>query len=214
MSLIGSIGHSLFSLFQSVGGGSGQTAQSTLASAAQTAANTTGTTSTTATTGTQGVQGSGHHHHHHHGGESSQAGGADSSQNGGIFGQIQSAVLSALQTSAQNSPAGGTPSDVDQTVQTAIENVLTGKGISEPAGSNASGETNAAGQPDSDGTGGGTSFIQTLEQYGVSPEQFRKDFMSAIQNLYGSGQSATGGSTASNLTAMAIPPGSLLDETA
>jgi hypothetical protein len=216
MSLIGSIGHNLFHLFQTVGGGSANN-NTQITGAQPTGSQPAGaTSSTSATTAADILQGAGHHHHHRHGGGSSETSGAGgSSQSGGIFGQIQSAVLNALQSAQASSQNGGAPTDPDLAVQTAIASVLTGKGISNAPGTDpdGDGDTDAPGQTDSDGQTSGKNFIQTLEQYGITPERFRQDFLTAIKNLYG-GQEGAAGSTASNLTAQSIPPGSLVDETA
>jgi hypothetical protein len=202
MSLIGSIGQSLFHLFQSVGGNQPTNSQTTPTTGSSSLSSTTSSIESTLS---QAIQGSGHHHHHHHGGGSSEANGSDSAgQSSGIFGQIESAVVSALQSSSAAQSTTG-PTDLDQVVQSAITSVLTGKA---PSTSNPT-DAGATDQADSDGQTTGASFIQTLEKYGISAEQFRKDFLTAIQGLNGA-QSGSAATTASQ----AIPPGSLLDEIA
>jgi hypothetical protein len=136
-----------------------------------------------ASAATQAVQGG----HHHHGG-----GG------GKLFQQIQQSVLSALQAQSQ------TPGNVsaNQTVQSAIGQILQSRFSSTPGSSPSS--TNTPEDPgDSDVDSGSVQqFFQQLQTYGVTPEQFRQDFMNAMQS---SGTAGPGGQTA------AIPTGLLVN---
>jgi hypothetical protein len=143
-------------------------------------------------------------HHHHHGG-------------GGFFKKIESAVTSAL----QNSKTDGS-TDINQTIKDAIAQALKdGNGTSLPTGTTGTPSTNdpdgdgdvdAAGQPDSDGTAGTSAasngksaFFQTLQQYGIDPQQFRQDLMAAMQSANGGNGSGIG---------QELPTGMVVDTTA
>jgi len=128
-----------------------------------------------------GTEGGVQHHHGHH----------DSGQ----FQQIQSAVTNALE-SATGSTTGTT--DPNTIVQNAIAQIL---------GQTATGSTTAAtDQPGADGTSStGSNFMQTLQEHGIDPEQFRQDFMAAFQSLGSSQNSSTPSQT--------IPPGSIVNTT-
>jgi len=135
-----------------------------------------------ASAATQAVQGG----HHHHGG-----GG------GKLFQKIQQSVLSALQAQTQ------TPGNVsaNQTVQSAIGQILQAR-FNSAAGSNASSSTTEEpGDTDVDSTSV-QQFFQQLQSYGITPEQFRQDFLGAMQQS---------GQTASNGQAAAIPTGLLVN---
>jgi hypothetical protein len=122
-------------------------------------------------TGTQAVHGGGHHH-----------GG------GKLFQQIQQSVLSALQSQSQ------TPSTVssNQTVQSAIGQVLQGR-FSSANGATSETANSEPGDTDVD-SNSVQQFFQKLQGYGVSPEQFRGDFLNAMQQQ--GGQAGAGGQTA------------------
>ena len=127
-----------------------------------------------------GTEGGVQHHHGHH----------DSGQ----FQQIQSAVTNALE-SATGSTTGTT--DPNTIVQNAIAQIL---------GQSAGGSTTATtNQTDADGTTPGSNFMQTLQEHGIDPEQFRQDFMAAFQSLGNSQNSSTPSQT--------IPPGSIVNTT-
>lgn len=146
-----------------------------------------------------------HKHRHHH--TKSEDSGGDS---GGLLEQLARAVTNAMQDSSStpsNSSGNGDSSsgssdddDSNETLQTAIANALsdeatglTGRhGIKGPNGT-----------INPDGTSSnGNSFLQTLQRHGVTPEQFRQDFLNAAQSI------ANGQDVASN----ALPPGSLLNK--
>jgi hypothetical protein len=139
-----------------------------------------------ASAATQAVQGG----HHHHGG----GGGG-----GKLFQKIQQSVLTALQSQAQ------TPGNVsaNQTVQSAIGQILQAR-FNSAAGGAASSTASTDEEPgdtDVDSTSV-QQFFQQLQSYGVTPEQFRQDFLSAMQQS---------GQTASNGQAAAIPTGLLVN---
>ena len=153
------------------------------------AAQSNGQTANTAST--QGVQGA--HHHHHHGG-GGQGG-------NGLFQQIQSAVTSALQS---NQP-GSSSSDPNQVITQAIAQVLQG-GTNPTSGTAAAGGTApAAGAVNGAGSGGNNSqaFFQSLQALGVTPEQFRSDFLAALKQVQ-SGQTNSNSAVASPLTGLAV----------
>jgi hypothetical protein len=119
--------------------------------------------------------------------------------------KISSAVTSALEE-AQSS---GSDSDPNQTIQNAIAQLLSGNsgntqasnGTTSAASQSASSSGNATGE--TNGTSP-QSFLQTLQSYGVDPQQFRQDFLAALQ-------SANGGQTGTNSMWQALPAGSLVD---
>jgi hypothetical protein len=158
-----------------------QTAGSALANAGS--AVTTGANAV-ASAATQAVQGG----HHHHGG-----GG------GKLFQKIQQSVLTALQSQTQ------TPGNVsaNQTVQSAIGQILQARFNSAAGGaaSSTASTNEEPGDTDVDSTSV-QQFFQQLQSYGVTPEQFRQDFLSAMQQS---------GQTASNGQAAAIPTGLLVN---
>lgn len=184
-----STGQSLATFFQSV---SVQASSSTATASA----------TTTSTTG-QSVQAAGGHHHHPDG-------------NGGkMFQALQSAVTSALQ-SAQSS--GST--DPNTTIENAISQFFKSHGGAPPAsGSNqAQGSQppsgNADGDQDSSTSAQGSStdaaksaFFATLQQYGVSSDQFRQDFLAAIKD-------AQNGTVNSGTALQSVPSGTVVDTTA
>jgi len=98
---------------------------------------------------------------------------------GDLFQQIQQAVTSALQ-----SIQSGSSSNPNQIIEQAIAQALQGT-------NGASGATGAStdSDGDNDNSGGGAasslsgaqSFFQTLQENGIDPQQFRSDFLSAIQ---------------------------------
>jgi hypothetical protein len=89
---------------------------------------------------------------------------------------IQNAVTSALQ-SAKESGSSANPNTV---VQTAIEQILSGTNNGTPS----TGTTTTA-TPGTDTTPSTTTqstFAQTLQSYGVDPQQFNSDFLAAIKD--------------------------------
>jgi parvulin-like peptidyl-prolyl isomerase len=139
---------------------------------------------------TQSVHGG---HHHHHGG-----GGGGGGQ---LFQKIQQSVLSALQAQSQNQTPGSV--SANQTVQSAIGQVLQARFSSAngPTATTPPQESDENGDTDVDSTSV-QQFFQQLQSYGVTPEQFRQDFRSAMQQT---GQS----SNPSQITA--IPLGLLVN---
>jgi hypothetical protein len=141
------------------------------------------------------VQGA--HHHHHHGGQ------------GGESSKIASAVTDALQ-SAQ---ASGNTYDPNKLIEGAIAKVFQDKGATP---SSATGGQKASGSdPDGDGdihsagkAGDGNpaqqAFFQTLQSFGVDPQQFHADFLSAVKD-------AQGGQVDPSTVLKNLPPGSQVD---
>lgn len=176
--------------------------QSITGTSPTTASQTAGSTSATTTTTPQPVQG---HHHHHHGG-----------QQNSLFNQIASGVTNALQ-------GAGPSTDPNTTIQNAIEKVLKSLQSSSSTGATSTTSSSSASDPDGDGdpTTGATgpngkskqsAFLQALQSAGVTPQQFRQDFLNAIQNVNGNGQSGTSQSPI-NISQF-LPPGSILDAAA
>jgi hypothetical protein len=138
------------------------------------------------------VQGT-EHHHHHGGGK------------GGSFDKIASAVTSALQS---NGSSGSTITDPNQIIQNAIAQVLGGNGSSSTCGTS---EGTAPSVEGTNTTGGTSSSAQSplqeaLQKAGVDPQQFRQDFLPALQSI-------NGGQADANTVARTVPPGSVVDTT-
>jgi hypothetical protein len=111
---------------------------------------------------------------------------AASGGHGAMIAKIESAVTQALQASQSNASA-----DPNQVIQNAITQVLNG--------------TNATPAPaGADDNSVQATFAETLKQFGVDPQQFRQDLLSALQHVKGS---ATGTGTTSQF----FPTGSLLN---
>jgi len=192
MSSISSLGGNVQGIFQFI---------QSLSGTSQTPSTSATTSTSTATdptqSATQAVSG-GHHHHHGHSGS-------------GVFKQIQDAVTNALQT-AQSS--GGSSSDPNQIVESAIAQVLK----SNSAATTATGSTNAATTAQTSSTDsnadaateatGGTSslasFFQALQTAGVNPQQFQQDFLNAVKD-------AQGGQVNASTAFQSIPIGSTID---
>jgi len=123
---------------------------------------------------------------------STQALGALQSNGGlsdGVMKQVEQAVTSALQSSKPTD-------DPHQVVRNAILLVLKKNRNSPQQDSN-----NTADTTDADGTQ--RTFNQTLQAYGISPQQFRAQLLSAVHQL-GSGQQ----------NVSSFPPGIVLDTAA
>jgi hypothetical protein len=157
---------------------------------------TTDASSATDASAAQQVQG-GRHHHHGGGG-------------GAFFSKIQSAVSNALQQ-AQS----GDATDPNQAIQNAIESVLKGGGdptngastdgstsLTDPSATDPSATTAASSDPQQSQS----AFFQTLQQFGVDPQQFHQDFLSALQN-------AQNGNADPSSVFQSFPPGSAIDTT-
>lgn len=134
-------------------------------------------------------------HHRRHGGISKQ------------FQQIQDAVTSAL----RSVQSGGGTTDANKVIEDAIAKVFkqqAGSGSSSGSSANtqqADSETDATGATDTDSTSPQQAFFKTLQSLGVSPRQFRNDFLSAIQDAQQTGNIDV--STALK----ALPKGTTLD---
>lgn len=170
MSSVSGIGGSAQGLYQFL-----QSLSSTSSASSPTAASSSSSSTDATQTLGQALQGAAGHHRHHGGG-------------GGFMKQIQDAVGSALQ-SAQSS---GSTTDPNQIVEDAIAKVLQNNPSSTPASAQAGG----ANDPDGDGDGSsaasggassasGQTFDQLLQSFGVSAQQFRQDFLSAVKDAQG-----------------------------
>jgi hypothetical protein len=199
MSSISSVGgNSLALYFQNLSATS-----NTSASNATTA--TSPTTTTSSTDGTdlaQAIQG-GHRHHHGH---------ADAGKSE-FFQQLQTAVSGALQSAQQ----GGT--DPNQAVEDAISQIFKNNSSATSPSSATANQPASVNDPDGDGDGspaqgsgpaGKTqnstlqSFLNTLQSYGIDPQQFHQDFLAAATN-------AQNGASNTSTAFQSIPPGTLID---
>jgi hypothetical protein len=113
----------------------------------------------------------------------------------GLLKQIEQAVTNALQTSKPTD-------DPHKVIRDAITNVLK-KNAGSPSSQD---DASASDTTDADGTH--RTFDQTLQAYGVTPQQFRAQVLAAI---HAAGASPTAG-TASNISS--FPPGLVLDTAA
>jgi hypothetical protein len=136
-------------------------AQSATTSAATTSSTTT--PSSTAASIATGTPAAGHKHHHHHGGSTDLE-------------KIQDAVTNALQ-SAQ---AGGSSANPNAVIKTAIEQILAGTNNVTPPTTSTT--TATPGTTTTPSTTTQSTFAQTLQSYGVDPQQFRNDFLAALQD--------------------------------
>jgi hypothetical protein len=164
------------------------------ATAATSAANAAPTADTASNTD-QAVQGT-HHHHHGH---------------GAMFKKLEAAVTSALQAAQSNTSA-----DPNKVIQDAIEKFFKDNNIT-PRTPPADGQPGSA-PPGSDNRTGAASqsaaaddsarqtFMQMLQTLGVDAQQFRKDFLAAIQD-------AQQGQVDSSTAFKSFPPGSSVDTT-
>ena len=175
MSSISATGINLASFFQGV------TDQSATESA-QTS-QTTAAGGTDASTSSQEVEGGSGHHHHH---------------GGAMFGKIEQAVTSALQ-SAQSS---GSTEDPNQIVQDAITKVLD----QAQNGSSSTSDPDGDGSSATQASGNSQSFSQMLQAMGVDPQQFHSDFLSAVQ-------AAQGGQVDPSTAFQSFPPGTSVNTT-
>jgi hypothetical protein len=186
MSSVSGIGGNAQSLYQFIQSLSGNTATpSTSTTSATTAAGSTSAVQSIAQAAQsigQALQG-GHHHRH-----------------GGALKQIQDAVTNALQ-SAQSS---GSTSDPNKIVEDAISQVL---GNNNAAVSSAAGDTDG----DSDASGASSSpaintqtFFQKLQAFGVTPQQFQQDLLSAVKD-------AQSGTVNTSTAFQSFPVGSTLN---
>lgn len=180
-------GQGLYQFIQQLGAGSATTA-------AAPASATDATSSATATDSSQTTQatGGGHHHHGH----------------GAMFGKIESAVTSALQSAQADGD-----SDPNKVIEDAIAKVFqnsangsTGAGTQRAGGSDpdGDGDTDAPGATDIDAGSAKQAFLQTLQSLGVDPQQFHADFVAAIKD-------AQNGQVDPAAALKSFPPGSNVD---
>lgn len=184
MSSVSSVGGNAQSLYQFIQSLSGTTSsQSTGATSSATPSNSaTQTIAQAAQSIGQALQG-GHHHHH-----------------GGALKQIQDAVTNALQ-SAQSS---GSTSDPNKIVEDAISQVLGNNNAAvSPTGTDAEGDGSGGSMPTS-AAAKTQVFFQTLQSFGVSPQQFQQDLLSAVKD-------AQNGTVNSSTAFQNFPLGSALD---
>jgi hypothetical protein len=152
------IGQGLMQFLQQIAT-EGPSATTEAASSSAASAVTTLTSGTPAT-GTQATA-----HHHHHGG-------------GSKIKQIQDAVTTALQAAQ----ASGNTEDPNTIIKSAIEQVLDAANNATP--------TTSTGTSTTETTSGTAStpqsqFEQTLQSYGVNPQQFQSDFLAAVKDAQG-----------------------------
>ena len=191
MSSVSSVGQGLFQYLQGLSG----TSSSTSVSSPQVVGGTDTDGDNDGSTGSA-VQGAGHHGHGHGG-------------KGALFQKVASAVTDALQAAQSDGNSDGT----DQIIQNAISQVLGGTNGSttDPSTTAPAADPTASGaaSAQADGNSGSpaASFFQTLQGFGVTPEQFRKDFLAAVQGSKGTQANP-------QALAQAFPPGSAIDVTA
>ncbi len=112
-----------------------------------------------------------------------------------LMAKIEAAVTTALQSSQTNASA-----DPNQVIQNAISQVLTAN-----ASSTQTAATTAQ-TPTDDGSTEAT-FLQTLRQFGIDPQQFHQDLVAALQSF-------KGGATGASIASLPFPSGSLLNTSA
>lgn len=194
MSSISGTGQALYQFLQSISAEA--PAQKGTASVAPEAA----TTPATESGADQAVQGAQHHHHRGHG-------------HGALFEKLGEAILSALQSAQSN---GSSEVDPNQVIEDTITKFLQDNNITLPgrgAGvpprapdADREGDTNAGGQAQTARNPQVRAFFEALRTFGVDPQQFRKDFMTAIKN-------ARGGEVEPGTALKSFPPGSSVDTT-
>lgn len=118
-----------------------------------------------------------------------------------LIAKIEAAVTTALQSSQSNASA-----DPNQVIQNAIAQVLSGNASPTQAAASTA-QTQAAGQSPTDDDSVQATFLQTLQQFGIDPEQFRQDLFSALQNF-------KGGTAGANAASQLFPSGALLNTAA
>ena len=142
---------------------------------------------------TQGVQGAHHHHGHGH---------------GGSIKQIQDAVNSALRA-AQSDGSSDPKKIVEDAIAKVLKNNTTApangaSGQTSASNHDGDGDAGAAGKTDADQNSARQAFLQTLQSYGVSADQFRADFLAAVKD-------AQGGAVNPGAAFQSFPPGTTLD---
>jgi hypothetical protein len=137
-------------------------------------------------------------HHHHHGG-------------GGGLGKLADAITSALQGAA-NGSAGSTTTDANQTITQALTKIFQNSSLT--FGNDTDSDTDSS-QASTDATGTDSSassnglpaaFVQTLQSFGVTPQQFQTDLKTAMQNA------TQNGTFDPSSVLKNFPMGSILDE--
>jgi hypothetical protein len=109
-------------------------------------------------------------------------------KHGKLFKQIEQSVTSALQSASPTA-------DPNKVVQDAIAKVL--------SDSSASSQATVTSDADADSDGTQQTFVQTLQAFGITPDQFKNDLTAAMQSARGGN---AGGATVSS-----FPPGLFLD---
>jgi hypothetical protein len=191
MSIISSAASSLFSFLQGV-------SANTPTSATSAAGSNTSTGTTTASNGSAGGLVSGHHHHH-----------------GGGFQKVADAITSALQAAANSSSGSSAVTDPNQTIVSALEKIFKNGSLgsigSDSDNDENSGETNQSGlAQNTTGSGASTNglppqFVQALQSFGVTAQQFQSDVSTALQNA------KQNGSVDISDLFKSFPPGSAID---
>jgi hypothetical protein len=190
-------GTSLYSFLQSV------TQSNQPSSTAATSASTTDPTSNTESSSSTPVHG----HHHHHG---KNSGGQDA-----LFTQLQQTVTSALQSAEQDGTDPNTA--IEDAISKIFQNNNSATGTLGTAGSTGTNSeaaqantpaslTGTSSSSTTPGTSSAQAFFQTLQSFGVDPQQFHQDFLAAAQG-------AQNGSTDPSAAFQSFPPGSLIDTT-
>lgn len=180
MSSVSGIGGNAQSIYQFIQSLSGNTSTPSTSSTTSTSSAISSAAQTIAQAAQgigQAMQG-GHHHHH-----------------GGALKQIQNAVTNALQTAQ----ASGSNSDPNTIVEDAIAQVLGNNNAavsSTPGGADASASTSPAINTQ--------NFFQTLQSFGVTPQQFQQDLLSAVKD-------AQSGTINNSTAFQSFPIGSTLD---
>ena len=124
-----------------------------------------------------------------------KVGGAHHRHGQGGLKQMQNAVLNALQTAK----ASGGTTDPNQAIESALAKIFKSS-IAAPSG-DTTGTTDPTGASQ---TSAPQSFESILQSFGVTPEQFQNDFMSAIKE-------AQAGQVNLNTALQSFGAGSLLD---
>jgi hypothetical protein len=157
------------------------------------AASATSNASAGATTGISG-------HHHHKGG-------------GGGFAKLLDSITSALQ-SASNASGGSVATDANQTITQALTKIFQNGSLgsigdidgdndgSQPANAPPTGTSNTS----TPTNGLPAAFVQTLQSFGVTPQQFQADLGSALKAAEQNGKFDP------SALFKNFPPGALVDE--
>jgi hypothetical protein len=185
MSSVSSVGGGAQGIYQFIQSLTGASPSAATGAASGTSSSAIQTIAQAAQSIGQAMQGGGHHHHH-----------------GGALKQIQDSVTNALQSAQSN----GSTANPNKIVEDAISQVLGNNNAAvSPTGTDADG--------DGDGSGGSTptsaaaktqAFFQTLQSFGVSPQQFKQDLLSAVKD-------AQNGTVNSSTAFQNFPVGSALD---